>query len=77
MIKKILGNLVITKTNEEGNVLSGAEFMVTGPNGFKKEVTTDSKGIVSLDNIEWGTYKVQEIKAPEGITKFKFHSSNN
>ena len=64
--KKILGNLVITKTNEEGNVLSGAEFMVTGPNGFKKEVTTDSKGIVSLDNIEWGTYKVQEIKAPEG-----------
>ncbi|WP_436513253.1 MSCRAMM family protein [Clostridium thermobutyricum] len=64
--KKILGNLVITKTDEEGNVLSGAEFMVTGPNGFKKEITTDSKGIASLDNIEWGTYKVQEIKAPEG-----------
>ena len=64
--KKILGSLVITKTDEEGNVLSGAEFMVTGPNGFKKEVTTDSKGIASLDNIEWGTYNVQEIKAPEG-----------
>ena len=40
--------------------------MVTGPNDFKKEITTDSKGIVSLDNLEWGTYKVQEIKAPEG-----------
>ena len=64
--KKILGSLVITKTDEEGNVLSGAEFIVTGPNGFKKEVTTDSKGIASLNNIEWGTYKVQEIKAPEG-----------
>uniref|UniRef100_UPI0026131F01 MSCRAMM family protein n=1 Tax=uncultured Clostridium sp. TaxID=59620 RepID=UPI0026131F01 len=64
---KILGQILITKTNENGTVkLQGAEFTVTGPNGYKEVVTTGANGIASLSNLEWGTYYVKEIKAPQG-----------
>ncbi|ENZ03537.1 hypothetical protein HMPREF1092_00724 [Clostridium thermobutyricum] len=63
---QILGKLNITKTGKDGVKLAGAEFTVSGPNGFKEVVTTDKNGVANLDNLQWGTYKVQETKAPEG-----------
>ncbi|WP_278320277.1 MSCRAMM family protein, partial [Clostridium thermobutyricum] len=63
---QILGQLSIFKTGVNGSRLSGAEFKVIGPNGFNKIVTTDKDGVASLENLQWGTYKVQETKAPEG-----------
>ncbi|WP_207651180.1 MSCRAMM family protein, partial [Clostridium thermobutyricum] len=63
---QILGKLNITKTGKDGVKLKGAEFTVSGPNGFKEVVTTDKDGVASLENLQWGTYKVQETKAPEG-----------
>ncbi|WP_436514195.1 SpaA isopeptide-forming pilin-related protein [Clostridium thermobutyricum] len=63
---QILGKLNITKTGKDGVKLAGAEFTVSGPNGFKEVVTTDKDGVANLDNLQWGTYKVQETKAPEG-----------
>ncbi|WP_207748055.1 MSCRAMM family protein, partial [Clostridium thermobutyricum] len=63
---QILGKLNITKTGKDGVKLEGAEFTVSGPNGFKEVVTTNKNGVASLDNLQWGTYKVQETKAPEG-----------
>ncbi|WP_279325826.1 SpaA isopeptide-forming pilin-related protein, partial [Clostridium thermobutyricum] len=63
---QILGKLNITKTGKDSVKLQGAEFTVTGPNGFSKVVTTNNEGVASLDNLQWGTYKVQETKAPEG-----------
>ena len=29
-------------------------------------MTTNKNGVASLDNLQWGTYKVQETKAPQG-----------
>ncbi|WP_279325827.1 SpaA isopeptide-forming pilin-related protein, partial [Clostridium thermobutyricum] len=63
---QILGKLNITKTGKDGVKLEGAEFTVSGPNGFKEIVTTNKDGVASLENLQWGTYKVQETKAPEG-----------
>ncbi|MGL5414661.1 MAG: SpaA isopeptide-forming pilin-related protein, partial [Clostridium sp.] len=63
---QILGQLQIVKTNEKGNKLAGAEFTVTGPNGFNKVVTTDNNGVASLANLAWGTYNIKETKAPQG-----------
>ena len=63
---QILGKLDITKTGKDGVKLEGAEFTVSGPNGFKEIVTTNKDGVASLENLQWGTYKVQETKAPEG-----------
>ncbi|MGL5417338.1 MAG: SpaA isopeptide-forming pilin-related protein, partial [Clostridium sp.] len=64
---QILGQISITKTNENGTEkLQGAEFTVTGPNGFNKVVTTDKNGVATLDNLAWGTYSVKETKAPVG-----------
>ncbi len=63
---QILGKLNITKTGKDGVKLEGAEFTVSGPNGFKEVVTTDKNGVAALDNLQWGIYKVQETKAPEG-----------
>ncbi|WP_278320276.1 MSCRAMM family protein, partial [Clostridium thermobutyricum] len=63
---QILGKLNITKKGKDGVKLEGAEFTVSGPNGFKEVVTTNKDGVANLDNLQWGTYKVQETKAPEG-----------
>ncbi|WP_317312175.1 SpaA isopeptide-forming pilin-related protein, partial [Clostridium thermobutyricum] len=63
---QILGKLSIIKTGKDGVKLQGAEFTVTGPNGFNKTVTTNKEGVASLSNLPWGTYSVKEIKAPEG-----------
>ncbi|WP_317312353.1 SpaA isopeptide-forming pilin-related protein, partial [Clostridium thermobutyricum] len=64
---KILGSLQITKTNEDGKEkLAGAEFNISGPNGFNKVVTTNTDGVASLNNLQWGTYTIKEIKAPQG-----------
>ncbi|OPX46861.1 SpaA isopeptide-forming pilin-related protein [Clostridium thermobutyricum] len=64
---KILGSLQITKTNENGKEkLAGAEFNISGPNGFNRVVTTNTEGVASLNNLQWGTYTIKEIKAPQG-----------
>ncbi|MGL4847310.1 MAG: SpaA isopeptide-forming pilin-related protein, partial [Clostridium sp.] len=64
--KKINGSLKIEKTNESGKPLADATFHITGPNGYKKSLTTDSTGIISLNNLDWGTYIIKEIVAPAG-----------
>ncbi|WP_279325809.1 SpaA isopeptide-forming pilin-related protein, partial [Clostridium thermobutyricum] len=65
---QILGKLTITKIGKDGVKLEGAKFKVTGPNGFNKIVTTNIDGIASLDNLQWGTYSIKEIKAPQNYS---------
>ncbi|ENY97742.1 hypothetical protein HMPREF1092_03374, partial [Clostridium thermobutyricum] len=60
---KKTGTLNITKIGNDGAKLSGAEFTVEGPNGYKQIVTTDKAGVATLNNIPWGTYTVRETKA--------------
>ncbi|MGL5417235.1 MAG: MSCRAMM family protein, partial [Clostridium sp.] len=64
---RLLGNITIVKTNESGTKnLQGAQFTVTGPNGFNEVVTTNNNGVASLSNLAWGTYSIKETKAPAG-----------
>lgn len=69
------GDLEIVKQSSDASVLKnssytlqGAEFLVTGPNSFRRTVTTNSQGKVTLTGIPSGTYTVKETKAPRGFT---------
>lgn len=61
------GNMIITKSDNLGNLVSGVEFSLydeTKENIIRKNVT-DGSGMVKFDNLEWGTYYLKETKTPE------------
>ena len=59
---------VINKTDTEGKPIAGVSFEVKKLNGeYITKVTTDATGMAVLNNIEPGTYVVQEIAVPEGV----------
>ena len=63
-------NLKITKTNEHGKVLKGAEFRLYSDADCKNVVDTqisDEKGLLTFKNLDVEkTYYFQETKAPQG-----------
>lgn len=63
-------NLKITKTNEHGKVLKGAEFTLYSDEGCKNVVDTqisDEKGLLTFKNLDVEkTYYFKETKAPKG-----------
>lgn len=63
-------NLKITKTNEHGKVLKGAEFTLYSDEKCEKVVDTqisDEKGLLTFKNLDVEkTYYFQETKAPQG-----------
>lgn len=63
------GSITITKNNANKENLGGAEFKITGPNGYEKTVTTPldgpNKGIVAISDLLPGEYTITETKAPE------------
>ena len=63
-------NLKITKTNEHGKVLKGAEFTLYSDAGCKNVVDTqisDDKGLLTFKNLDVEkTYYFEETKAPQG-----------
>lgn len=63
-------NLKITKTNEHGKVLKGAEFRLYSDADCKNVVDTqisDEKGILTFKNLDVEkTYYFKETKAPQG-----------
>lgn len=63
-------NLKITKTNERGKVLKGAEFTLYSDADCKNVVDTqisDEKGLLSFKNLDVEkTYYFEETKAPQG-----------
>ena len=63
-------NLKITKTNEHGKVLKGAEFTLCSDADCKNVVDTqisDEKGLLTFKNLDVEkTYYFQETKAPQG-----------
>lgn len=62
-----LRTIEIYKTDLSGlKALSGAEFEVTGPDNFKKEVITDTDGKASISGLNFGTYTITEKQPPEG-----------
>ncbi|MCQ6341057.1 VaFE repeat-containing surface-anchored protein [Bacillus cereus] len=64
---KSMGGLEIRKVDENKKPLAGAVFEVlTSDQKSMGTITTNDKGIASLDNIEIGTYVVKEVKSPVG-----------
>ena len=68
-----LGAIKITKESiKTGNqVLAGAKFSIKDPNGTAlsgSPFTTDANGVVCVDGLALGNYKVQETAAPAGYT---------
>lgn len=63
-------NLKITKTNEHGKLLKGAEFTLYSDEGCKNVVdtqTSDDKGLLTFKNLDVEkTYYFKETKAPKG-----------
>ena len=63
-------NLKITKTNEHGKVLKGAEFRLYSDAECKNVVdtqTSDDKGLLTFKNLDVEkTYYFEETKAPQG-----------
>lgn len=63
-------NLKITKTNEHGKVLKGAEFTLYSDEKCEKVVDTqisDEKGLLTFKNLDVEkTYYFKETKAPQG-----------
>lgn len=73
-----LGSIQIDKVNQSGNKLAGAKFKlkkedgsyVCDANGNPIVVTTDSDGYGIFENLEVGSYEIEEIEAPTGYTLF-------
>ncbi|KIQ91328.1 hypothetical protein RW25_06020 [Bacillus sp. L_1B0_8] len=64
---KAVGGLKILKVDEHKKPLAGAVFEVLASDQKSMgTITTNDKGIASLDNIEMGTYVVKEVKSPVG-----------
>ena len=64
-------SLTIIKTGKDGKLLPGAEFKITfedesGEKGSLGKHTTNEQGKIELNNIKFGTYTIEETKAPEG-----------
>lgn len=65
--KKGDGSLVVTKKNQNDQVLAGAVFNVSNQsNQVVGTITTDSNGQARLDNLSYGTYTLTETAAPAG-----------
>ncbi|WP_033692615.1 SpaA isopeptide-forming pilin-related protein [Bacillus sp. GeD10] len=64
---KAVGGLKILKVDENKKPLAGAVFEVLASDQKSMgTITTNDKGIASLDHLEMGTYVVKEIKSPVG-----------
>lgn len=65
--EKLLGSIKIIKTDEEGERLAGASFLLENEDGtVSEELTTDDTGEIVFEDLDWGEYTVTEVKAPEG-----------
>ncbi len=63
------GNIEITKVDQDGHVLSGAEFDIIDQAGdVVDHVVTDGSGIATSINLPLGSYTVIETEAPDGYT---------
>lgn len=56
----------IVKKNNSGINLEGATFTLKDAQNQSTEYTSDANGIVFNNNINYGTYTLKEIKAPNG-----------
>lgn len=68
MLKKY--NLTIAKLDQDGDPLTGANFKLTGPNGYS-EITNINNFIFGFSGLARGTYHLEEIETPKGYQGMK------
>ena len=61
----LFGKLELHKLNTNGDLIDGAKFRVTGPNGYNQLVTV-TNGKILLEKLKKGTYSICEESSPEG-----------
>lgn len=60
-------SITVTKTNEAGQPLSGAEFTLYGANGSAvATAVSNAQGLAVFSNVAKGAYTIRETKAPAG-----------
>ncbi|KZE38917.1 hypothetical protein AV656_08430 [Bhargavaea cecembensis] len=62
----ITGSLTVTKVDEAGDPLAGAEFELRDQDGKVIAGTSGADGKILFENLDWGSYLLVETKAPEG-----------
>ena len=69
---RIHGDISFMKYSTAGNsrAVTGAKFRLSGKSKYGTDVmeyaTSDAAGKVKFENIEWGSYKLKEVEAPDG-----------
>ena len=59
--------ILMLKTDQDGNALSGAEFGLFNEDGsLVKTTVSDENGLIQFTHVEEGRYSVRETKAPDG-----------
>lgn len=64
------GTLKINYTTEDGLSLGNVRFTVTDPNASTKDYYTDSGGHITIDPAITGTYRIQQVSAPNGYERY-------
>lgn len=59
------GKLELSKLNEDGKLINGSIFEITGPENYHKEIEV-TNGKILLEKLKIGTYSVKEKTAPTG-----------
>ena len=59
------GKLELQKLNTNGDLVNGAIFNVTGPNGYNQDITV-TNGKITIDKLRKGIYTITEKSAPDG-----------
>lgn len=59
------GKLELTKLNENGDLVDGAIFTITGVDGYSEDVEVKNGRIV-VENLKQGTYYIKEKSSPTG-----------
>ncbi|MBE6752858.1 MAG: Cna B-type domain-containing protein [Ruminococcaceae bacterium] len=60
---------IIKKDSTSGEQISGATFRLSNTNGYSKELTTDSEGVITFTDLTPGSYTLTEVAPPAGYTK--------
>lgn len=63
---ELYGSLELQKLNTSGNLIDGAIFNVTGPNGYNQDVVVQNGKIV-IEQLRPGNYAIFEKSAPMGF----------
>ncbi len=65
LVIETFGKLELQKLNQNGDLINGATYRVSGPNDFNRDVEV-TNGKITLDKLKKGTYTIREISAPDG-----------